>query len=570
MRDEVAVTGAEGFIGSHLVEALVRRGYRVRAMVLYNMLSSRGWLGELPADVLGQVDVVFGDVRDPASVRQVVEGADVVYHLAALGSVPYSYRAPRSFVDTNTIGTLQVLEAVRACGTPRMVHTSTSETYGTTRSVRWWSAPTPAQSPYAASKVAADKLARVLLPELGTPVVTLRPVRHLRPAPDRPAPSSRPSSSSSRPVSGAGVHFGAFDRPTSPMSRHPPRRSSTWRPASPSVGQLFDADRQMSRIGRLRRRYRPLIGVDTEWRDPAGSARRTPRCCACAVTPPGCVSAPGGSRASPVSRDSSRPSNGSSGQEIWPATTPTSTTSEQRRHYACGHPCRGQGRQAAPLHDETAQPFVPIGEEHSIMEIVLSQLAWSGFSRVTLAIGHLGELIRSYVGDGSRWGVQVDYGMPEEMPLGTMGPVLRVLDRLPEDFLVMNGDVLTDLDYADLMRRHTQEGSPLTVATFQRQQRIDYGVLTTRDGRVVEFAEKPTIDYRVSMGIYVCSKQALTGYTPGLPFGFDELVLDMLSRGTLPVEYAFDGYWFDIGRPDEYDRVNAEFGLIKGSLLKEA
>jgi mannose-1-phosphate guanylyltransferase len=108
------------------------------------------------------------------------------------------------------------------------------------------------------------------------------------------------------------------------------------------------------------------------------------------------------------------------------------------------------------------------------------------------------------------------------------------------------------------------------VATFRRQERIDYGVLTTRDGRVVEFAEKPTIDYRVSMGIYACRKQTLTGYTPGLPFGFDELVLDLLSRSALPVEYAFDGYWFDIGRPDDYDRVNAEFGLIKGSLLKEA
>ena|SRR5690242_2236872 len=102
------------------------------------------------------------------------------------------------------------------------------------------------------------------------------------------------------------------------------------------------------------------------------------------------------------------------------------------------------------------------------------------------------------------------------------------------------------------------------------QERIDYGVLTAREGRVVEFAEKPTIGYRVSMGIYACSKRTLSGYTPGLPFGFDELVRDMLSQGTFPVEYAFDGYWFDIGRPDDYDRVNAEFGLIKGSLLKEA
>jgi len=230
----------------------------------------------------------------------------------------------------------------------------------------------------------------------------------------------------------------------------------------------------------------------------------------------------------------------------------------------------GKGIRLRPYTTTLPKPLVPIGDEHSIMEILLRQLAWAGFSRVTLAIGHLGELIRSYVGDGSRWGVRVDYGLPEEMPLGTMGPVLRVLDRLPEDFLVMNGDVLTDLDYSDLMRRHRESGSPLTVATFQRQERIDYGVLTTRDGHLVDFVEKPAIDYRVSMGIYACSKRMLTGYTPGLPFGFDELVLDLLSRGNLPVDYAFDGYWFDIGRPDDYDRVNAEFGLIKGSLLREA
>jgi GDP-mannose 4,6 dehydratase len=111
--DVVAVTGAEGFIGSHLVEALVRRGRRVRAMALYNMWSSASWLDTLGEDIREQVDVVFGDVGDPASARDLVEGAQVVYHLAAIGSVPYSYRAPRTFVDTSTIGTLHILEAVR-------------------------------------------------------------------------------------------------------------------------------------------------------------------------------------------------------------------------------------------------------------------------------------------------------------------------------------------------------------------------------------------------------------------------------------------------------------------------
>ena len=174
--DVVAVTGAEGFIGSHLVEALVRRGYRVRAMALYNMWTSASWLDTLEEDIREQVDVVFGDVRDPASARDLVEGAQVVYHLAAIGSVPYSYRAPRTFVDTNTIGTLHILEAVRACRTPRLVHTSTSETYGTARTVPISeSHPLQAQSPYAASKIAGDKLAESYHLSFGVPVVTLRP-----------------------------------------------------------------------------------------------------------------------------------------------------------------------------------------------------------------------------------------------------------------------------------------------------------------------------------------------------------------------------------------------------------
>jgi NDP-hexose 4,6-dehydratase len=176
MTDVVAVTGAEGFIGSHLVEALVQRGSRVKAMVLYNMWSSCAWLDTLDRDVLDQVEIVFGDVRDPASARQLVEGAEVVYHLAAIGSVPYSYSAPRSFVDNNSIGTLHVLEAVRACHTPRMVHTSTSETYGTARTVPISeSHPLQAQSPYAASKIAGDKLVESYHLSFGVPAVTLRP-----------------------------------------------------------------------------------------------------------------------------------------------------------------------------------------------------------------------------------------------------------------------------------------------------------------------------------------------------------------------------------------------------------
>ncbi|MCP2165535.1 GDP-mannose 4,6-dehydratase [Goodfellowiella coeruleoviolacea] len=176
MTNLVAVTGADGFIGSHLVERLVRQGHRVRAMALYNSIGSWGWLDSLEPDVLDQVEVVLGDVRDPGSVRELVTDAEVVYHLAALIAIPYSYRAPRSYVDTNVLGTLTVLEAVRELRTPRLVHTSTSETYGTARTVPIAeSHPLQAQSPYAASKLGADKLVESYHLSFGVPAVTLRP-----------------------------------------------------------------------------------------------------------------------------------------------------------------------------------------------------------------------------------------------------------------------------------------------------------------------------------------------------------------------------------------------------------
>ncbi len=172
----VAVTGAEGFIGSHLVEALVAAGWRVRAMVQYNSFSSFGWLETLPKEVLAETEIVLGDVRDPGSVTGLVTGADTVYHLAALIAIPYSYQAPHSYVETNVTGTLNILEAVRRLGTPRLVHTSTSETYGTALTVPITEDhPINTQSPYAASKAGGDRLADSYHASFETPVVTLRP-----------------------------------------------------------------------------------------------------------------------------------------------------------------------------------------------------------------------------------------------------------------------------------------------------------------------------------------------------------------------------------------------------------
>ncbi|MCX5557209.1 sugar phosphate nucleotidyltransferase [Streptomyces sp. NBC_00038] len=227
----------------------------------------------------------------------------------------------------------------------------------------------------------------------------------------------------------------------------------------------------------------------------------------------------------------------------------------------------GKGVRLRPYTTALPKPLVPIGDQHAILEIVMRQLAGAGFTTCTIAIGHLGHIIRAYVGNGSQWGLRVGYST-EDSPLGTMGPLLTMLDRLPEHFLVMNGDILTDLDFGAVLRSHEESDSPLTIATYARTVAIDFGVLTTEAGKVVGFAEKPSMDYRVSMGVYGLTRDTLNGYTPGLPLGFDELVLDLLKAETPPAAYEFDGYWLDIGRPDDYDRANAEFTTRRPALLK--
>lgn len=170
------VTGAGGFIGSHLVEALVREGAQVKALVRYTSTSSRGHLAGLSPDVAKNVAIDVGNVEDPVCVRELVRGADVVFHLAALIGIPYSYVAPYQYVATNITGTLNVLEAVRREGVGRMVHTSTSETYGTARYTPIDEAhPLQGQSPYSASKIGADKLAESYFLSFGVPVATIRP-----------------------------------------------------------------------------------------------------------------------------------------------------------------------------------------------------------------------------------------------------------------------------------------------------------------------------------------------------------------------------------------------------------
>lgn len=173
---KVLVTGADGFIGSHLVEALLNEGYDVRAFVYYNSFNSWGWLDSFEKEKLKEIEVFTGDIRDPNGVKESMKGIDIVFHLAALISIPFSYHSPDSYVDTNIKGTLNVLQAARSLGTERVLVTSTSEVYGTAQYVPIdENHPLQGQSPYSASKIGADKLAESFYRSFNLPVTIVRP-----------------------------------------------------------------------------------------------------------------------------------------------------------------------------------------------------------------------------------------------------------------------------------------------------------------------------------------------------------------------------------------------------------
>jgi NDP-sugar pyrophosphorylase family protein len=229
----------------------------------------------------------------------------------------------------------------------------------------------------------------------------------------------------------------------------------------------------------------------------------------------------------------------------------------------------GRGVRLRPYTTTLPKPLVPIGDEYAIIEIVLRQLRDQGFSHITIAIGHLGQLIQAYCGNGEQWNLEIDY-WSEDNPLGTMGPIIAHLDEVPEHFLVMNGDVLTDLNYADLLTGHEASGAPISVATYDRTVKIDFGVLEiggAESDRIVSFVEKPTEHFTVSMGIYALSRETLRPYIAGRPLGFDDLVLDLLAADKLPRVTRFNGYWLDIGRPEDYDTANEAWHTLRSTIV---
>tara|TARA_B100001094_G_scaffold322028_1_gene370700 strand:- start:145 stop:846 length:702 start_codon:yes stop_codon:yes gene_type:complete len=222
----------------------------------------------------------------------------------------------------------------------------------------------------------------------------------------------------------------------------------------------------------------------------------------------------------------------------------------------------------APFTAVIPKPLVPIGERDSIAEVVLQQLAHHGFEQIFISIGYLGHLIRAVIGDGSRYGLKVDY-ISEDQPLGTVGPLNLLKDQLPETFLLLNGDVLTDLNFSGLIEEHTSSGRTLTVATYPRQVKIDLGVLDTDpQGQVVGFREKPSYDFYVSMGVYAMHKRVLEQIPENQAFGFDQLMLRLLEIQDPIGTYDWgQGRWLDIGRHDDFAEAQKTFAVDRAIYL---
>ena len=225
----------------------------------------------------------------------------------------------------------------------------------------------------------------------------------------------------------------------------------------------------------------------------------------------------------------------------------------------------GKGTRLRPYTVVLPKPLMPIGE-FPILEVIIRQLVFHGFTHITLSVNHQYEIIKAFFGDGSKWNVNIDYSLENE-PLGTMGP-LKLINELPDNFLVMNGDILTDLSFTDFYNRHVNDASLFTISSFKREQQVDYGVLNIDNDRYLcGFTEKPSLTYDVSMGIYMVNKDVLKYIPSNINYGFDKLMLELLKNNKKVKVSQFEGYWLDIGRPDDYILAIEQFENMRSKFI---
>lgn len=225
----------------------------------------------------------------------------------------------------------------------------------------------------------------------------------------------------------------------------------------------------------------------------------------------------------------------------------------------------GKGTRLRPYTVTLPKPLVPVGDT-PILEIIIKQLVMHGFDHITITVNHLADIITAFFGDGSKWGIKIDYSL-EEKALSTMGPLSLIKD-LPDDFIIMNGDVLTDLDYSAFFDAHLASGSIFSISSHTRYEKSDYGILEVdNDSSLIGFHEKPEVERRVSMGIYAANKKILDFIPYNEKYGFDDLMIDMIKKGTHPLVIDHPGYWLDIGRPDDYAKACEDAKIINGEVL---
>lgn len=213
----------------------------------------------------------------------------------------------------------------------------------------------------------------------------------------------------------------------------------------------------------------------------------------------------------------------------------------------------GKGTRLKPYTVAIPKPLVPIGE-HPILEIIIKQLVKHNFTHITLTVNHQADIIKAFFGNGTKWNVKIDYSL-EDKPLSTIGP-LKLIHDLPENFLIMNGDVLTDLNFSKFYDYHKKNKNIFTISSFKREQVIDYGVLEINNNMKLNgFKEKPVVLYHVSMGVYMANKKILDIIPQNTAYGFDNLMLDLMKMDKPISVKEFSGYWLDIGRPDDYEKA---------------
>ncbi|MCW3474795.1 nucleotidyltransferase family protein [Limobrevibacterium gyesilva] len=213
----------------------------------------------------------------------------------------------------------------------------------------------------------------------------------------------------------------------------------------------------------------------------------------------------------------------------------------------------GKGTRLRPYTTVLPKPLMPVGSK-PVLELLLKWLRRNGVRQVYITTGYLGHLIRSFCGDGRQWDLRIEY-TEEREPLGTIGPLSLLREKLDGTFLVLNGDVLTDLNLNAFTASHRQHGAALTIATVQKNIRMDFGVIEQKNNKVVRFREKPNLSHLVSMGIYCMEPEMLDHIPTGVPFGFDDLMFQMLEM-ELPVStFLHSGFWLDIGRVEDFQRA---------------